>query len=173
MTKEIEIKVIEINKKEIIKKLNLLNAKKIGEYEVESVFFDDIKKSFSKKKHLIRLRKKNDLAFFTFKGKEKKGFARIADELEFGVSDFKKAKLFMKKIGFIPREVQKKYRTSFKLKNSLIEIDEYKDIPTFLEIESPNEKEIKEIVKLLGIDKNKVKTWNGFDLFNYYGKNID
>lgn len=170
---EIEVKVIEINKEEIIKKLKLLNAEKIGEYEIESVFFDDVNNSFSKKKNLIRLRKKNDLAFFTFKEKEKKSFARMAEEIEFSVGDFEKAKLFMEKLWFVSREVQKKHRTTFKLKNSLIEIDEYKDIPAFLEIESPSEEEIKEIIELLKIDASKVRTWNGFDLFKYYGKNTN
>ncbi len=170
---EIEIKIIEINKEKVIKKLFEVGAKKIDEYEIFALFFDDMNKTFSSKKELIRLRKKNNSAFITFKGKEENDFARTSEEIEFEVSDFKKAQMFLEKIGLISRETKRKHRTSFKLKNSLIEIDEYEEIPIFLEIESPSEEEIKEIIDLLELNKENIRTWNGFDLFKHYGKNIE
>jgi adenylate cyclase, class 2 len=168
--KEIEVKVIEINKKNVLKKLKELNAKKIGEYNIEAMLFDDINKTFSKKKNLIRLRKKNNNAYFTFKGKETKGFSRQAEEIEFSVSDFKKAKLFLEKIGFKHYSFTKKHRITYKLKNALVEIDEYANIPVFLEIEAKSEKKIRELINLLELPLKNVKTWNSFDLFNYYDK---
>ncbi|MDD3083472.1 MAG: class IV adenylate cyclase [Candidatus ainarchaeum sp.] len=168
--KEIEVKVIEIDKKKIIKKLKELKAKKIGEYNIEAMLFDTSNKKFSKKKNLIRLRKKNDCCYFTFKGKETRGFARKAEEIEFIVSDFEKSKLFLEKIGLIPYSFTKKHRITFELKNALIEIDEYSNIPVFLEIEAKSEKKIREIISLLGLSSKNIKTWNSFDLFKYYKK---
>ena len=72
-------------------------------------------------------------------------------------------------IGFIPEELKSSHRITFKLKNSLIEIQEFKEIPTYFEVESPNEKELHTILELLEVDKSKVRNWNGWELFSHYG----
>jgi adenylate cyclase class 2 len=168
---EIEVKVIEINKEEVIKKLNSLNAKKIFEGEVITLFFDDEEKTFSKKKQSIRLRKKGK-SYLTVKKAEKLGFARSAEETEVEVSDFDATKKILESIGLISRDIPKKFRTSYKLNDCLIEIDEYEEIPVFLEIEAENEEKIKEAISFLELDEEKVRTWNGFDLFKHYGKEL-
>jgi adenylate cyclase, class 2 len=169
--KEIEVKVLEINKEKVLQKLKELKAEFVGEWDIDSIIFDDENNSLSKKKNLLRLRKKGK-NYLTFKGKEKDGFAREAEEIEIEVSDFEKMKLILSKIGFTNSINSEKHRTTYKLKNSLIEIDEIKGIPTFLEVESPNEKEIKEIIELFGFENDKIKNWNGFKLLEYYGVKI-
>lgn len=169
--KEIEVKVIEIDKSRVIKKLFELGATKIGEYDIKANLFDDINKKFNEKKQLIRLREKGKV-FITFKDKASNGFAREAEEIEFEVSDFNLAKTFLEKIGLIAKEIKPKHRTTFKLNDVLIEIDEYAEIPVFLEIEAKNEEKIKEIIKLLDLPKENVKNWNGFELFKYYNKEL-
>lgn len=167
--KEIEVKVIEINKEDVEKKLANFKAKKIGEWDIETILFDTSEKELEKKKNLLRLRKKGKV-YLTFKGKEKKKLARVAEELEIEVSDFETTKRLLERIGFVSKNFRPKHRVSYKIKNSLIEIDDYFDIPLFLEIESPNEEELKEIIKMFGFEKEKIKTWNGFDLLKHYGK---
>ncbi len=167
--KEIEVKVIEINKKEVEKKLADFKAKKIGEWDIESILFDTPEKELEKKRNLLRLRKKGK-SYLTFKGKEEKGLARIAEELEIEVSNFDTTKKLLENIGFVSKKFRPKHRVSYKIKNSLIEIDDYFDIPLFLEIESPNEEELKEIIEMFGFEKEKIKTWNGFDLLKHYNK---
>ncbi len=169
--KEIEVKVIEINKELVLEKLLELNAQKIGEYDIRASIFDDVEKSFKKKKQLIRLREKGK-TFITFKGKAINGFVREAEEIEFEVSDFVLAKKFLEKIGLIAFELKPKHRTSFKIKNALIEIDEYEEIPVFLEIEAESEEKIREIIKLLELPIDNVRNWNGFELFEHYGKQL-
>lgn len=167
--KEIEVKVIEINKEEIEKKLIEFGAKKIGEYDIESIIFDTKNKDLSKKQNLLRLRKKGK-NYLTFKGTPKFNVAKTVEELEVEVSDFELTKKILEQSGFIASNVAKKHRITYKLKNSLIEIDDYFFIPVFLEIESPTEIELEEIINLFNFDKNKVKTWNGFDLLKHYNK---
>ncbi len=169
--KEIEVKVIEIDQQEVEKKLSSLGAKKIGEYQVESIIFDDSENNLNKKLNLLRLRKKGKI-YLTFKEKAEKGFVKIAEETEVEVSDFEKMKLILEKIGFISSKTQPKKRITYKLKNSLVEIDDYFVLPVFLEVESPTEEELKEILDLFEFEKEKIKDWNGFELFKYYGKEL-
>ncbi|MFA5763308.1 MAG: class IV adenylate cyclase [archaeon] len=170
--KEIEVKVIEINQAEVEKKLVQLGAKKIGEYDIDALNFDTIDKKLSSKFNLLRLRKKGK-NYLTFKGKAEQGFAKIVEELEIEVSDFETTKLILEKLGFLAKKTHPKHRVTYKLNNSLIEIDDYFIIPVFLEIESPNEKELKEIIELFGFEEDKIKSWNGFDLFKHYNLELE
>jgi hypothetical protein len=52
----------------------------------------------------------------------------------------------------------------------VIEIDNYFDIPLFLEIESPTEEELVEILKMFNFKEENVKTWNDFELLKHYNK---
>jgi adenylate cyclase class IV len=100
----------------------------------------------------------------------KKGsFAKQDDEFEVEVSDFEVMQSILTRAGFIAKKLKSGRRTSYKLLNSLIEIQEYFVIPTYLEIESPNETEIKKIMGILGLSSDKVRNWHGFELFDHYG----
>ena len=61
------------------------------------------------------------------------------------------------KLGLEKYAHQEKDRTSFVLKDWLIEIDQYPGMPPFLEIEGKSEEHIKEAIKLLGLEGNR--TW--------------
>jgi adenylate cyclase, class 2 len=169
--KEIEVKVIEIDKEKIINRLKELKAKKIGEYDIKAIIFDTPDNKFEKQKNIIRLRQKGK-SYLTFKGKSKKGFAKECEEIEFEVSDFDLAKLFFEKIGFKSFEIKTKHRISFKLNDVLIEIDEYAEIPVFLEIEAKNEEKIKSVIKLLDLSEKDVRNWGAFELFRHYNKKL-
>jgi len=54
-----------------------------------------------------------------------------------------------------------------------VEIDTYPQIPAFFEVESPNEKELEEIVKLLEYTMKDAKPWNAWKLFEHYGKKLE
>jgi len=171
--KEIEIKILDVNKAELEKKLLGLGAKLVGKYELESIVFDTPNKDLNSKKELLRLRKKNAISTLTHKSSVKEDKTRTCEETEVEVGDFEKTKALLIGLGFICSSTKPKKRTTYKLNNSLIEIDEYKEIPTFFEVESPNEKELEEIVKLLGYSMKDTKTWTGWKVFNHYGKELE
>lgn len=167
--KEIEIKILEINKIDLIKKLNLLNAQKIFEGEMISIFFS--KKDF---KNTLRLRSMNNKHFLTLKKDISKKMIKIRDEFEVEIKNFNNMKKIIENLGFYENLKVIKKRTSFIYNKTRIEIDEYKNdlnyIPTFIEIEGKNKKDIINTVKKLGYDENQIKPWTMNDLKRYYQK---
>jgi len=165
--KEIEIKVIEINSSLVEKKLLSLGAKKIAECDVSTTVFDTVKKTLQNSNKTLRLRKKEKY-YLTLKEHKVGKFAKEDDEYEVEVSDFEVMSNLLKKIGFISEELKPSHRITYKLKNSLVEIQEFKEIPPYFEIESPNEEELHKILELLKVDPSKVRNWNGWELFKHY-----
>jgi len=170
---EIEVKILDVDKAGLEKKLKTLDAKLVGKYEIESIIFDTLKKELNSKKELLRLRKKNDKSTLTYKNNVREGKTRTCEETEIEVSDFEKTKSLLIGLGFVCSKTKPKKRTTYKLKNSLVEIEEYEEIPTFFEIESPSEKELEEIVELLGYSMSDTKTWTGWKVFRHYGKELE
>lgn len=52
----------------------------------------------------------------------------------------------------------------------MVEINTYDQLPSFLEVESPNIDELKHIVELLGFSYNQTKTWTGKEVLDFYNK---
>ena len=71
-------------------------------------------------------------------------------------------------MGFSQKYRSKKYRISYKLGDSRIEIENDKQFPIFLEVEAPSLKEIEKTVKLLGFRMSDTKNWGYMDLVKYY-----
>ncbi|MGV8152130.1 MAG: class IV adenylate cyclase [Candidatus Nanoarchaeia archaeon] len=167
--KEIELKILEINKKDVISKLKCLGAKKIFEGDVVGTAFKPFGAS-KKNLALIGVRKKGKYTFITLKGKKQKSIAKIQEELEFEIKDYEKAKKMFSLLGFNVLGETKKHRVSYKLSDVRFEIDSFKEIPTYLEIEGPSIKKIMHFVNLLGFSVKDTNNYNGKELFSYYGK---
>ncbi|MCF7866063.1 class IV adenylate cyclase [Candidatus Woesearchaeota archaeon] len=174
---ENEIKILEINRPEIEKKLIKLGATKIFEGILESEAFDKNGKLLKNKKYL-RLRKEGNLTKLTYKepstNKSKK--IKSKDEYEITVSEYDTTKKILQSLGFLPWISLKKTRISYKLNNIRFEFDKYHDswefIPEFMEIEGPSEEIIFEYANILGFSKDECKTWGGKKVADYYQNKI-
>lgn len=71
------------------------------------------------------------------------------------VNDFDSTCSFLESIGLIQKSAQETKRESWKLGNSEIELDTWPWIPSFVEIESTSEAELKTAAELLGLDYSK------------------
>ena len=165
---EIEIKIIDINPSEIIKKLEQLGAHKVFDGQMNSIYYD-YQGEFKKKKKTLRLRQKGDDCILTFKIKKDDTQARVNEELETKVQDFKITREIFRGLGFQEVSVGMRRRISYKVKKSLVEIDFYPDIPPSLEVESPSKEELQQIVELLGYTMEQTKRWSGKKLMEHYG----
>ncbi|MFH0701413.1 MAG: class IV adenylate cyclase [Candidatus Woesearchaeota archaeon] len=167
--KEIEVKILEVDVPKIVKKLEDLGAKKTLDTEQEIIYFDNNERTFSKN-NLLRLRKNGKVIELAHKKKMSKKGVKIAEETEVHVSDFEKTRKILEGIGF--REIRKatKHRISYHLPGVSFELDTYPEVPTFLEIETEDEKLLKEYVKKLGFTMKDTKAWSGKDVLRYYGK---
>lgn len=170
---EMEVKVIDINKEEIIKKLLDLGAKKIFEGDIQASSYDFEDDRLTKDASFIRLRKMGDKPFLTFKKKITQDHAKVMEETETEVDDFDEMHRILLALGLKPAKDYVKKRTSYKLGKARFEIDEYEKIPAYLEIEAPSIDLINAYVEKLGLDKEKVKTWTGKELLEHYGINVD
>lgn len=110
----------------------------------------------------IRLRTSNNKTTLTVKhilAPQKDTMLQQMKETEMVVPSREQANDFLEAIGLSHKGYLEKKRTTYMLKNHLIEIDTWPKIPTYFELEGKNENDIEEILQLLGYsmkDKNVV-----------------
>ena len=140
--KEIEIKILEINREEVEKKLSKIGAKKVFDGLVESWIFDFKDDSLKASKSFLRLRKQGEGTYLTFKKRISNEDAKIDDEHEVRVSDLEVMREIIDSLGFKEIDFYKKKRISYVLDDVHFELEklegEYSFIPEFLEIEAPD-----------------------------------
>lgn len=161
MKTEYEIRILEINKEDMIKKLEKLGAIKKGKFDQKRYVYD-LKPAETGK--WIRLRTNGKVTTLTYKDI----ISNTIDgtkEVEFEVEDFNTANEFLEKIGFENRSYQENERIQYILNNVEIDIDSWPMIPPYMEIEGESEEEIINMKKILNIDETKVTTLNCDDIY--------
>jgi len=171
--KEIEIKIIEIDRKKVENKLATIGAAKTFDSDVETWFFDFRNDTISRAKDLLRLRRVGDKADLTFKKFVQSQSAKVRSEYEVTISDFETMRLILESLGLTSTWRMKKHRTSYTLKSGVeVDIDryagEYSYIPELLEIEGNDVETLYSHAKLLGFQPEECRSWTTFDLIDYY-----
>ena len=113
MKTEYEIRILEIDKEEMIKRLENLGAKKVGEYEQKRYVYD--LRPVEKGKW-IRLRTNGLNTTLTYKDIVSNTIDGTK-EIEIEVDDFEKTNEFLEKIGFKNRGYQENKRIQYILNN--------------------------------------------------------
>lgn len=168
MKTEYEIRILEINKENIIRKIESLGAIKKGEYNQKRYVYD-LKPI--QRNRWIRLRTNGTETTMTYKDIESNTIDGTK-EVEFKVDSFEVANEFLNKIGFMPRSYQENKRIQYTLDNVEIDIDTWPMIPTYLEIEGNSEEEVNNMVKKLGLSNLKITVLNCDDIYREF-YNID
>jgi len=171
--KEIEIKIIEIDRKKVEGSLANLGATKTFDGDVETWFFDFQGDTIARAKNLLRLRRIGDKTDLAFKKFVESRSAKVRNEYEVSISDFETMSRILESLGLISNLRMKKHRTSYTLKSGLeVDIDKYagdhSHIPELLEIEGEDVETIYLHAKLLGFQPEECRPWTTFDLINYY-----
>lgn len=161
METEYEIRILEINKEEMIKKLEELGAVLKGKFGQRRYVYD--LRPVEKGKW-IRLRTNGKVTTLTYKNIQKNTIDGTK-EIEFEVEDFDKANEFLEKIGFENRNYQENERIQYILNDIEIDIDSWPMIPTYMEIEGKSEKQVLDMKKILNIDESKITTLNCDDIY--------
>ncbi|GAA0126146.1 CYTH domain-containing protein [Clostridium sp. CTA-19] len=156
---EMELRIIHINTDDIRRKLNNINAIKVKEENQINNIYDFNDRRMLNAKGYARIREVNDilnsrtLAYMTTKKLLSQEKYKIMEECEVLIDNGEEGKRIFESLGLELIESIKKYRESYKYKNTLIEIDindkSYCPFP-YIEIESSYEDEIIEVVSLLG-----------------------
>ena len=154
MNTEYEIRVLEIDKDKLIKRLNELNAKFIGEFNQKRYVYNIIPKRDGR---WLRLRTNGKKTTLTYKSVEKNSIDGTK-ELEIEVEDFEKTNNLLELVGVKNKGYQENNRIQYILDGVEIDIDSWPLIPTYAEIEGENEESVLNILKKISIDDKKVTT---------------
>jgi len=168
--KEIEVKLLEIKKDEIIKKLEEMGAEKVSDGEMNVLIYDFPDERLTGNGDLVRLRGYEGDSILAFKRKISKGSTKIMAEYEVKIDNYENMKDILKELGLKILRDYSKHRTSYKLGDVHFDIDTIPGIPTFMEIEAPDEETVKEFVVKLGFSLEDARPWTGKDLLKYYRK---
>lgn len=172
--REIEVKILGINRKDIEKKLRSMGAKKVFDGKIDALFFDFDDNAIKKAKNTLRLRKEGDIAKLTFKEHISRHKAKIKKEHEVEVSDFESIRTILKSLGLRVWKKATKRRVSYELKGTRFEFDKYigkyRFIPEFMEIEASDVKTIYRYARLLGFKDKDCRPWSTSDVSRHYSK---
>ena len=146
-------------KKELRKIINAENIEDIIDNEnlLQILNGEELKKFISQFRinpnKWIRLRTSNEKTTLTVKhilADKKDSNLQQLKEVEIEVSSKEEANNFLEALGLSHKCYLEKRRTTYSLKNHLIEIDTWPKIPTYFELEGSNEEDIENILNLLG-----------------------
>lgn len=168
MDTEYEIRVLEVNVKDLENKLNNIGAIKIGEFHQKRYVYD---LNPIQKGKWIRLRTNGKKTTLTYKDI----ISNTVDgtkEVEVEVDSFDKTNIFLEKIGFKSRSYQENKRIQYKFNDIEIDIDSWPLIPSYLEIEGPNKESVINMLEVLNLPKEKTTTYNCDDIYKEF-YNID
>lgn len=175
--KEIEIKILEINRPAVEAKLKSLGAKKIFDEKMHTLTYDFPDGSIAARKMLIRLRSEGKETVLTMKEPSAERKRIIREETEVVVSNFADTHKILTALGLLVKFDLLKKRTSYRLGSARFEFDrflnDYSYIPEFLEVEVQQEKELEKYVQLLGFKMKDCTEMIFPDLVKYYrSKNV-
>ena len=167
---EIEVKILEIDKKAMVRKLLKMGAKKTFEGTIVSDSYDYPDGRIGKADSLVRLRKQGARTYLTFKRKIINPKAKVRDEQEVEVEDFDTMKNILSGIGLVRKNGITKTRESYLLGYVKYEIDEIKGIPVFMEVEAPTFKKLEGAVHKLGFEMDRTSSMGTGELLAKYKK---
>ncbi|MFW6286274.1 MAG: class IV adenylate cyclase [Nanoarchaeota archaeon] len=155
--KEVEVKVRNINKKDIIEKIEKLGGVKNFTGRVIDFRFDTPDRKLSKQGKALRIRRKGKHIYLNLKGK-KKSIENITGRDEIGVRIFnlKIMHKILNELGYIKIFELNKYRTEYKLGDVKFDIDEYVGMKPILEIESDSYEMVEKYLEILDIQGDEI-----------------
>ena len=155
--KEVEVKLLNVDPSSIEKKLLALGANKKFSGILKVRYFDKNDGEIRKKGDLLRVRQFGDgeteVCYKT--NKHTKNGYKVCDEYHLSGTNFQEAVKFFEQLGYKITCSYEKRRTTFKYEDLEIVIDEYPQIPPFVEIEGINTEAIEKLIDNLGLTKNE------------------
>lgn len=122
----------------------------------------------------IRLRKTNNKVTLATKhilANNGSGLQQVL-ETEIEVSSFEETKDLLSQLGFSFKSYQEKKRISYSLFNHQIDIDTWPNIPSYMEVEGESEKDISNILEMLGYDLKDTLSCAADEVYRLYGKDM-
>jgi adenylate cyclase class 2 len=170
-TRQIEIKVLEANVDDLIKRLTVMGAVIEFDGELTNVYFDNDAHQYTDGKDTLRLRKARNVTTLAYKKHISSEEAKVKDVWEVEVGDLEQMGEILENLGFHVLHESMKRRTGFNLGEVYFNIDSYPNIPSYLEVMAPDVETINANLQKLGIDPAKAVPWSIKEVFEHYGVN--
>ncbi|NBI05833.1 class IV adenylate cyclase [Senegalia massiliensis] len=168
MTKELEVKVLGIDKEKIINKLEKIGAKKIKDEKQKNIILDTKDKRVENDYNgYLRIRttkqniNNNCVEKVTLKTILSDKEYRENKEIEVRIDNSENMFKIFEMLGLVTSYIGYKERISYEFKGILFEIDTWdKDTypETYMEIEIKNKKDLDRAIELLELDKSQITT---------------
>ncbi len=155
--KEIEIRFLEVNKENLVKKIKDLGGIDDGETMLQEIIFKI--RGIETKNEFVRLRDTTKKITVSYKNHTENTNHQLnnVEEIEIEVNDsFEKTKNFLIKTGLSVNRFQQKMRHTLMLDGVCIDIDTWPRIPSYVELEGSSLDQIKQVAQKLGLDWEKV-----------------
>lgn len=164
--KELEVKVLNIDKEEIEKKLIAIGAVLVKDENQINYRFDTddyyLKKTYD---GYLRIRITDDIlsgeskSTMTFKKNLKRDSLRINEEINTDLSNWENAAKIIGLLGYKQKRPGYKHRRSYMYENILFEIDTWDEetyAKPYLEIEVSSSEELEKAIRILNLDRSQI-----------------
>lgn len=166
---EYEVRILDIDYNDVIKRLNKAGAKFEWDLLQKRYTYDFKPKDKNK---WLRLRTNGKTTTLTIK-KILQSSIDGTEETEIEVNDFDTCNKMLNELGYKPKAFQENRRIQYNLNGVEVDIDFWPKIPTYLEIEGKSEEEVYKIVELLGFKKEDTTALDVDKIYKQYGHNLD
>lgn len=154
---EVETKILNVDSGQIAKKLEGFGAEKIQDTKLCVDWFKVKGQPDSEVQWYLRIRSYSDgKSEVTWKGKsDKLGVSRKHKEINFVTGEPEKLAELFGEIGLEKYASQEKYRKSWQFKDWRFDLDQYPNMPAYLEIEGKDEVHIQAAIEMLDLGSHK------------------
>ena len=169
--KEQEIKVLDVDVKQLVERLEKIGAKKVYEDTRTIISLDTKDRSFlTQKDKLIRVTEEGSTKVTMHINQSD---PETKEEIKFKTSRLKETLDFFYQMGLDPISKVHAPRISFELGKVDFDIDHFPAIPPFLEIDIKNLEEegytVESLLKTLELEENEVVVMGTEDIHKFYG----
>lgn len=165
MKTEVEVRLLNIDKDNLIKKLEEVGATLIGDWHQIRYVYD-----FNPRKENKWIRLRTNGITTTLAIKEVENLTENGTkELEIEVSSIEDTDKILEQLGYKKRSVQENKRIRYMLNNVEIDIDTWPKLNTYAEFEADSVEDIKNVFNILNLDYNQVTTHNAQDIYMSLG----
>ncbi len=175
MALEIEVKVLEIDADDVVRRLEALGAEQTGSFRLVTAVFDFPDRRLLDAGAYARVRRKGtEVVEVAYKGggSVDSGY-KVKREIEFEAGDFDAACEFLIALGLERVNHLEKDRTVFSWGDVEFSIDRFPILPPFLEIEASSEAGVDRGLAALEIPRERANTMGPRELFRHYGLDLE
>ena len=167
--KEIEVKILNIDKDKIVKQLIALGGIKTFDGQIKARFYSNEQGKRLRLRQMKTLHPKSFSYVLNYKDRGNAEGMMVNEEHEVAVSDYIGMVAILESIGFKQYKTSEKTRISYKIDDIVFDIDTYDGIPSLLEVESSSQTSVKRGVSLLGYSMKDTVIISEQQLKNQYG----